>query len=157
MSKEMKSEFKNLIVEKLNFDDRKERLSNDIDKGDVHFFFMSLFGREAALSQKLSTSIMTSWGMSIYEQACEKLSLKAGFECETQEKVLESIIETQKHILILSQDIIIQALKNETLDDFKKAVIAIRYINLIKGKNNVEEKYSKQLSDLSFENVFGFK
>ena len=75
----------------------------------------------------------------------------------TQEKVLESIIETQKHILILSQDIIIQALKNETLDDFKKAVIALRYINLIKGKNNVEEKYSKQLSDLSFENVFGFK
>ena len=76
---------------------------------------------------------------------------------KTQEKILESIIETQKHILILSQDIIIQALKNETLDDFKKAVIAIRYINLIKGKNNVEEKYSKQLSDLSFENVFGFK
>ena len=75
----------------------------------------------------------------------------------TQEKVLESIIETQKHILILSQDIIIQALKNETLDDFKKAMIALRYINLIKGKNNVEEKYSKQLSDLSFENVFGFK
>ena len=76
---------------------------------------------------------------------------------KTQEKVLESIIETQKHILILSQDIIIQALKNETLDDFKKAMIALRYINLIEGKNNVEEKYSKQLSDLSFENVFGFK
>ena len=76
---------------------------------------------------------------------------------KTQEKVLESIIETQKHILILSQDIIIQALKTETLDDFKKAMIALRYINLIKGKNNVEEKYSKQLSDLSFENVFGFK
>ena len=76
---------------------------------------------------------------------------------KTQEKVLESIIETQKHILILSQDIIIQALKNETLDDFKKAMIALRYINLIKGKNNIEEKYSKQLSDLSFENVFGFK
>ena len=76
---------------------------------------------------------------------------------KTQEKVLESIIETQKHILILSQDIIIQALKNETLDDFKTAMIALRYINLIKGKNNVEEKYSKQLSDLSFENVFGFK
>ena len=76
---------------------------------------------------------------------------------KTQEKVLESIIDTQKHILILSQDIIIQALKNETLDDFKKAMIALRYINLIKGKNNVEEKYSKQLSDLSFENVFGFK
>ena len=76
---------------------------------------------------------------------------------KTQEKVLESIIETQKHILILSQDIIIQALKNETLDDFKKAMIALRYINLIKGKNNIEEKYTKKLSDLSFNNTFGFE
>ena len=75
----------------------------------------------------------------------------------TQEKVLETIIETQKHILILSQDIIIRTLNNDNLDDFKKAMIALRYINLIKGKNNIEEKYSKQLSDLSFENVFGFK
>ena len=76
---------------------------------------------------------------------------------KTQEKVLESIIETQKHILILSQDIIIQTLKNETLDDLKKAMIALRYINLIRGKHNVEDNYTKKLSDLSFNNTFGFE
>ena len=76
---------------------------------------------------------------------------------KTQEKVLESIIDTQKHILILSQDIIIQTLKNETLDDLKKAMVALRYISLIRGKNNVEDKYTKRLSDLSFNNTFGFE
>ena len=76
---------------------------------------------------------------------------------KTQEKVLESIIETQKHILILSQDIIIQTLKNETLDELKKAMIALRYISLIRGKNNVEDNYTKKLSDLSFNNTFGFE
>ena len=76
---------------------------------------------------------------------------------KTQEKILESIIETQKHILILSQDIIIQTLKNETLDDLKKAMIALRYISLIRGKHNVEDNYTKKLSDLSFNNTFGFE
>ena len=76
---------------------------------------------------------------------------------KTQEKVLESIIETQKHILILSQDIIIQTLKNETLDDLKKAMIALRYISLMRGKHNIEDNYTKKLSDLSFNNTFGFE
>ena len=76
---------------------------------------------------------------------------------KTQEKILESIIETQKHILILSQDIIIQTLKNETLDDLKKAMIALRYINLMRGKHNIEDNYTKKLSDLSFNNTFGFE
>ena len=76
---------------------------------------------------------------------------------KTQEKILEAIINSQKHILILSQDIIINALNNDKLDEFKKATIALRYIALMKGKNNVEDKYTKQLSDLNFENSFGFK
>ena len=75
----------------------------------------------------------------------------------TQEKVLESIIETQKHILILSQDIIIQTLKNESLDDLKKAMVALRYVSLMRGKHNVEDNYTKKLSDLSFNNTFGFE
>ena len=76
---------------------------------------------------------------------------------KTQEKILETIINTQKHILILSQDILINALNNDKLDEFKKAMIALRYIGLIRGKNNVEDKYTKKLSDLNFENSFGFK
>ena len=76
---------------------------------------------------------------------------------KTQEKILETIINRQKHILILSQDILINALNNDKLDEFKKAMIALRYIGLIRGKNNVEDKYTKKLSDLNFENSFGFK
>ena len=76
---------------------------------------------------------------------------------KTQEKILETIINTQKHILILSQDILINALNNDKLDEFKKAMIALRYIGLIRGKNNVEDKYTKKLSDLNFEDSFGFK
>ena len=72
-------------------------------------------------------------------------------------KILENIINTQKHILILSQDILINALNNDKLDEFKKATIALRYIGLIRGKNNVEDKYTKKLSDLNFENSFSFK
>ena len=76
---------------------------------------------------------------------------------KTQEKILETIINTQKHLLILSQDILINALNNDKLDEFKKATIALRYIGLMRGKNNVEDKYTKKLSDLNFENSFGFK
>ena len=75
----------------------------------------------------------------------------------TQEKVFESIIETQKYILILSQDVIIETLKNDTLDDFKKTMIALKYLSLIRGNNNIEDKYTKRLSDTSYENKFGFK
>ena len=56
---------------------------------------------------------------------------------DAQEKILESIIDTQKHILILAQDAIIKAFKNEKLDDFKKSMIALRYLNLLKGKETI--------------------
>ena len=75
----------------------------------------------------------------------------------TQEKVFESIIETQKYILILSQDVIIETLKNDTHEKNKKTMIALKYLGLIKGHNNIEDKYTKRLSDTSFENKFGFK
>ena len=32
----------------------------------------------------------------------------------------------------------------ETLDDLKKAMIALRYINLLRGKHNVEDNYTKK-------------
>tara|TARA_B100001939_G_scaffold347696_1_gene370166 strand:+ start:2704 stop:3456 length:753 start_codon:yes stop_codon:yes gene_type:complete len=144
MSKEMKSEFKNLIVEKLNFEDRKERLSNDIDKGDVHFFFMSLFGRKAALSAKLSTSIMTSWGMSIYEQACEKLSLKAGFECETQEKVLGELNQDVKNFISDLEN------KESYIPDRKKEIETIRKLSTpgkpLEHRSSVVDVYIKKPS-----------
>ena len=111
----------------------------------------------------LATGMKTSYNLSPLKIRPETLSRwKQNEEFirqlkKTLEKILENIINTQKHILILSQDIIINALNNDKLDEFKRATIALRYIGLIKGKNNVEDKYAKQLSDLNFENSFGFK
>ena len=43
-------------------------------------------------------------------------------------------------ILISSQNIILDALSNNDLDIFKKASLALRYLSLIKGKDDVAEK-----------------
>ena len=37
------------------------------------------------------------------------------------------------------------------------SLIALRYIALMRGNNKVDDKCKKQLSDLNFENNFGFK
>ena len=74
---------------------------------------------------------------------------------DAQEEILESIVETQKHILLLAQDVIINAFKNDKIDDFKKTMIALRYLSLLKGKETIDDKYSRKLSNLSFDNKFG--
>ena len=74
---------------------------------------------------------------------------------EAQETILEGIVATQKHILLLAQDVLIKAFKNDKLDDFKKSMIALRYLNLLTGKDTVDDKYSRKLSNLSFDNQFG--
>ena len=47
-----------------------------------------------------------------------------------------------------------RTLKNETLDYLKKPIIALRYISFIRGKHNIEDIYTKRLSDFSFNNTF---
>ena len=76
---------------------------------------------------------------------------------DAQEEILESIVDTQKHILLLAQDVIINAFKNDKLDDFKKSMIALRYLSLLKGKETIDDKYTRKLSNLSFDNQFGIK
>ena len=49
------------------------------------------------------------------------------------EAVLREIDETHKNLLILSQNVINEALNKEELDLFKKANLALRYLSLIKG------------------------
>ena len=65
---------------------------------------------------------------------------------DAQETILEGIVDTQKQILLLSQDVLIKTLKNEKLDSFKKSMIALRYLTLLKGKEPRDDKYSKRLS-----------
>ena len=62
------------------------------------------------------------------------------------ERVLIEIVDTHKNLLITSQNIIADALKNEELDLFKKANLAIRFLSLMKGKEDIEKKSSDNLT-----------
>ena len=73
-----------------------------------------------------------------------------------QETILEGIIDSQKSILILSQDTLIKAFHNDKLDDFKKSMIALRYLSLLKGKDTIEDRYEKKISTITFNKNFGF-
>ena len=58
------------------------------------------------------------------------------------ERILTEIVDTHKNLLITSQKIIADALKNEELDLFKKANLALRFLSLMKGKEDIEKKSS---------------
>ena len=64
---------------------------------------------------------------------------------DATEAVLRKIDETHKNLLILSQSVINEALNNEELDIFKKANLALRYMSLIKGKDDITQKSSHNL------------
>ena len=61
------------------------------------------------------------------------------------EDVLREIDETHKNLLISSQNLINEALNNKELDLFKKANLALRYMSLIKGKDDITQKSSHNL------------
>ena len=54
--------------------------------------------------------------------------------------------------MITSQKIILERLNNEELDLFKKAYIALRYLSLMKGKDDLLEQSKRQLSSYQFDN-----
>ena len=61
------------------------------------------------------------------------------------EDILREIDETHKNLLISSQNVINEALNNKELDLFKKANLALRYMSLIKGKDDITQKSSHNL------------
>ena len=63
----------------------------------------------------------------------------------TTEVILREIVETHKNLLISSQSIIYDALHDQELDIFKKANLALRYLSLIKGKDDIMQKSSDNL------------
>ena len=65
---------------------------------------------------------------------------------DATEAILREIDETHKNLLIRSQDVISEALNNEELDLFKKANLALRYLSLIKGKDDVSQKSLNNLN-----------
>ena len=64
---------------------------------------------------------------------------------DTTEIILNEIIDTHKNILILSQKIILDALQDESLDLVRKANVALRFIGLMKGKDDLSDKSKKRI------------
>jgi hypothetical protein len=64
---------------------------------------------------------------------------------DATEVILREIDETHKNLLICSQKVINEALNNEVLDLFKKANLALRFLSLIKGKDDITQKSSYNL------------
>ena len=62
------------------------------------------------------------------------------------ERILMEIVDTHKNLLITSQKIIADALNDEELDVFKKANLALRFLSLMKGKEDIEKKSSDNLN-----------
>ena len=61
------------------------------------------------------------------------------------ETVLREIDETHKNLLISSQSIIYDALHNQELDIFKKANLALRFLSLMRGKDDIFQKDTEKL------------
>ena len=59
---------------------------------------------------------------------------------DATERVLTEIIDTHKNLLVTFQNIIADALNDAELDSFKKANLAIRFLSLMKGKEDIEKK-----------------
>ena len=64
---------------------------------------------------------------------------------DATEIILREIDQTHKNLLITSQNIINEALNNEDLDLFKKANLALRYLGLMKGKDDISQKSTDNL------------
>ena len=64
---------------------------------------------------------------------------------DATEIILREIDQTHKNLLITSQNIINEALNNEDLDLFKKANLALRYLSLMKGKDDISQKSADNL------------
>ena len=61
------------------------------------------------------------------------------------ELILRDIVDTHKNLLIISQNIVADALNDKELDTFKKANVALRYLSLMKGKDDISQKSSDKL------------
>ena len=73
------------------------------------------------------------------------------------ELILNEIVDTHKNLLITSQKIIADALNDEGLDLLKKANVALRFLSLIKGKEDIEKKSSDNLTQYIHSRDFGIR
>ena len=71
--------------------------------------------------------------------------------------MLTEVLETHKNLIILSQNTIADALNDEELDLFKKANLALRFLSLMKGKDDIEKKSSDNLTQYIHSRDFGIR
>ena len=87
--------------------------------------------------------------LGIREETLSRWRQNATFSEEVKnatEHVLTEVLETHKNLIILSQNTIADALNDEELDLFKKANLALRFLSLMKGKEDIEKKSSDNLT-----------
>lgn len=89
-NKALKGKVKAFISNGLDMDTRIQRLKQAFDGGEKHPFYISLFDEDTAFSAKVTHSVYTWIGQSFYEPFCVMLGDLAGYEVETQKKVLGS-------------------------------------------------------------------
>ena len=73
------------------------------------------------------------------------------------EIILSEIIESQKHLLMMSQNVILKTLESKSIDLVKKSNIALKFISLMKGKDDLSEQSSKRLISYKHNRGFNFE
>ena len=102
----------------------------------VHLLASGVKASVIANQLKIREETLSRWRqIDVFEEALD----------DAMEVVLREIDETNKNLLISSQNVINEALNNEELDLFKKANLALRYLSLIKGKDDITQKSSHNL------------
>ena len=73
------------------------------------------------------------------------------------EIILSEIIESQKHLLMMSQNIILKTLESKSIDLVKKSNIALKFIGLMKGKDDLSDQSTKRLISYKHNRGFNFE
>ena len=73
------------------------------------------------------------------------------------EIILSEIIESQKHLLMMSQNVILKTLESKSIDLVKKSNIALKFIGLMKGKDDLSDQSTKRLISYKHNRGFNFE
>ena len=75
---------------------------------------------------------------------------------DTTEIILKEILENYKHIIILSQKVIEDLLLDEEINLINKTNVALKFLNLMKGKDDINEKSRWRLSRYQNDKLLNF-
>ena len=115
-------------------------MSTKLNENQVIAIHLIATGVKASVISKqlgIREETLSRWGQNDkFNEAVESAT-----EC-----ILTEIVDTHKNLLITSQKIIADALNDEEIDLSKKANVALRFLSLMKGKEDIEKKSSYNLT-----------